>query len=216
MKLSTNLKTIAPMTGMAALLLWGVAGQYQSEGAGSLTPPPGTPTPVMPTLEEIADRLDTLPGSSGKNFALRYDTMVQVWNSKTGLFTPLQTVNPLQQVVESNGNFCALGNQGGSAWSKQTGSWSVVSGIQGATTLRVSNGNFCIVGTNKAAVWSHLTGSWTTSSTISNLNQGSIATSNGSFLIRVTSRVIAWSQTTGTWTEITPRADLREVISAGN
>ena len=105
MKLATNWKTIAPATALAALLVWGIAGQNRIEGAGSLTPPPGTPTPTMPTLQQIGDKVDTL-GSGGRNFALREATRVQVWDSRTGNFGPLQTVTGLTQVIESDGNFC--------------------------------------------------------------------------------------------------------------
>ena len=134
MKLATNWKTIAPATALAALLVWGIAGQNRIEGAGSLTPPPGTPTPTMPTLQQIGDKVDTL-ASGGRNFALREATRVQVWDSRTGNFGPLQTVTGLTQVIESDGNFCARGNQGGAAWNKETRTWVVVSSIQGAVSM---------------------------------------------------------------------------------
>ena len=212
MNLANNWKTIAPVTGLAALLIWGLAGQNKSVGAGSLTPPAGTPTPVMPTLEEVGDKVDTL-GSSGKNFAIRYTSRVQVWNNETGALTPLQTVTGLTTVVESDGNFCARGVASGAVWNKKTGTWSVVSNIQGASNLVKSNGNFCLVGTSKAAAWSRLTGTWSTR-TIS--NPGGVEISNGNFLIRGQSRLIIWSEKTGAWLEVTPTNDFVGTLGAGD
>ena len=212
MKLATNWKTIAPVTGVAALLLWGIAGQSSSDGAGSLTPPEGEPEPTMPTLKEIGYKVDTL-GSSGKNFAFRYSTRVEVWNSETGTIAPAHTVTGLVSVVESDGNFAALGNARGSAWNKKTGTWSTVTNIPGASNLVRANGNFCIVGTSKAAAWSRMTGTWS-ERTIS--NPGSVEVSNGNFLIRGGSRIYIWSERTGNWLEHTPQTGLIGVISAGN
>jgi hypothetical protein len=212
MNLTTNWKMITPVTGIAVLFFWVAAGQNKSEGAGSLTPPEGIPTPTMPSLEEIGDKVDTL-GSSGKNFAIRYATSVQVWNGETGAFTPAQTVTGLANVIESDGNFGARGSSGGAAWNKQTGTWSVVTNIQGANSMLRSNGNFCIVGSGKATAWSRVTGTWTTK----NISiPGPISTSNGNFMIRGSSRIIAWSQKTGLWTEITPSSGFVGTVSAGN
>ena len=153
MNLSSNWKTIVPATGLAALLIWGIAGQNKSVGAGSLTPPPGTPAPTMPTLQEIADKVDTL-GSSGKNIGLRFQSKVQVWNGETGQLSPERQVTGLQNLIESDGNFCALGSSRGYAWNKMTNTWSETpNSISGASSLTQSNGNFCLVGASRAAAW---------------------------------------------------------------
>ena len=152
MNLDTNWKTIVPVTGIAALLIWAIVGQNRIEGAGSLTPPPGEPVPTMPTLQQIAEKVDTLD-SGGKNYALRFTTMVQVWNGETGLLGPKQEVTGLLSVVESDGNFCAYGTVRGYAWNKMTATWVEVSGITGTPRLTKSNGNFCLVWANKAAAW---------------------------------------------------------------
>ena len=210
MKLASNLKTIAPMTGVAALLLWAVAGQFKSQGAGSLTPPAGTPTPTMPSLAEIGEKLDVLD-SCGKNFALRNTTNVQVWNSATGLFTPAQTVTGLASVVESDGNFCALGSANAAAWNKSTASWSVVTNIPSASSVTKSNGNFCVIGSNKASAWSKTSGTWTTQTLTAPIRT---EVSNGNFLVIGTSQAAAWNQETGTWRVQTLSNAFRDSISA--
>jgi len=193
-------------------LVFQFADPQDTQAAGPLDPPAGAPGPTMVSLDELSTQITDLAaganGSSGRNFALRAGNRAVAFDHESKTWINHE-VSGLLLIIESEGNFLAVGNGVVAAWSKHTKTWKSQS-VVGSLSHLESFGNFAVTGTNSVAAWDQKTGTWKTQS-VSGLV--GLASSNGNFCAIGNGVAAAYDQASKTWT-VRNQANIFQVSSA--